>query len=183
MGVITGVIGLLSKLPGLAGDYFQQRAEIKRIELETQRQVALEKQKLSAIIAENEYKRASAALNATGRYFKYFTFVMWFGPYMIGLVSPEICQKIFNNLGMMPEWYVQSIVMIMFVIWGVSASSPVVGSIFNNMAVYFKEKRDQKILMKEADRKAFFNGLRAAQGFVTQDDVSKFNKILDNIRT
>lgn len=185
VGLATAAIGLLSKLPGLAGEYFAQQAEIKRIQLETEKQIALERQKLAAIIAENEYKRAETALNATGRWFKYFTFVMWFAPYAIGLVSPTLSKAIFHNLAIMPEWYVQSVVMIMFVIWGVSASSPVVGSIFHNMGVYFKERRQQKIEYKAVDKKAFFDGLRAAQGFVTQQDVDKFNKILEqiNVRT
>lgn len=180
-GVITGILGVLGKLPGIAGDYFKTQADLKKIELETQKRIAIEKQKMAAVIAENEYKRAYAALNATGRYFKYFTFVMWFGPFMVGLVSPSLSQMIFHNLSQLPEWYVQSVVMIMFVIWGVASSSPVVGSIFHNMAEYFKEKRSYKIDLKQVDKKAFYEGLRAAQGFVSKADVDKFDKILDKL--
>lgn len=178
--ILSSIFGLLSGVPGLIGDYFQRKHDIETIKLETQRQIAVETQRLAAQIAEAEYQRASIALQATGRGFKYFTFVMWFGPYMVGLVSPELSQKIFANLGGMPEWYVQSVVMLMFVIWGVAASSPVVGSIFTNMASYFAQRRQDKISLKGVDKKSFYEGLRAAQGFVSKADVIKFDKVIDS---
>jgi hypothetical protein len=180
-GVITGVLGLLGKLPGLAGDYFARQAEIKKIQLETQRQIAIERQKLAAVIAENEFKHAQVLLNATGRVFKYVTFFIWFGPFLTTLVFPQWGVKIFDNMALMPSWYAESIVMIMFAIWGLQVSKNAINSSLSGLRGFFKERRQDKIHMKQVDKKAFFDGLRAAQGFVTQQDVEKFNKILNKM--
>lgn len=151
--------------------------------MQTQMQIEMEKQKLAAELAKAEVERAKAALGATSQTFKYVAFGVWFGPYVVGLVSPSWSAKIFQNLAGMPEWYVQSVVLIMFTIWGISTASPVVTSIFSSMQEFFREKRSfklEKAATKAAiDRKAFFDGLRAAKGYLTQADVDAGNKALD----
>lgn len=174
---------LLSGVPGMIGDYFKKKQEIQTIQMQTQMQIEIEKQKLAAELAKAEVERAKAALSATSQTFKYVAFGVWFGPYVLGLVAPSWSKHVFENLAGMPEWYVQSVVLIMFTIWGISTASPVVGTIFSSMQEFFKERRNfklEKVATKAAiDRKAFFEALRAAKGVLSQADVDAGNKALD----
>ena len=180
-GIATAILGVLGKLPGLAGDYFQTQADLKKIQLETQKLIAIEQQKMARVIAEHEFKHAQVLINATGRWFKYITFFIWFGPFLTTLIIPSWGIKIFDNMALMPSWYAESIVMIMFAIWGLQVSKSAIASSLQGLRDFFRERRQDKINLKKVDKKAFFDGLRAAQGFVSDQDVSKFNKILDKM--
>jgi len=100
---------------------------------------------------------------------------------MTGLVSPDLSKLIFSNLSAMPDWYVQSCVLIMFTIWGISVSAPVVSNIFSNLGNYLADKRVYKLEKARIDRKAFFDALRKLKGTLTQADVDAQNKALDEI--
>lgn len=43
---------------------------------------------MAAEVAKAQLELNKTIVSATGSYFKYFTFFMWFGPFMIGTVSP-----------------------------------------------------------------------------------------------
>jgi hypothetical protein len=174
--ILSIILPFLSKLPGMLGDFFKKKQEIEQIRWETEKQLEIERQKLTAKLAEAEYRRVEATLKATGRYFKYFTFVMWFGPYMAGLVYPPLAKQIFENLALMPQWYVESVVMIMFTIWGISVSAPAVVNIFNGMHKFFKARREFKLDKERLKAKDFFDKLRQIQGYVSQEQVDEYNK-------
>jgi hypothetical protein len=86
----------------------------------------------------------------------------------------------------MPEWYVQSCMLIMFTVWGISVSAPVVSNIFSGLAGFFHDRKEQKqefALKKQIliNRKAFFDALRVQQGVVSPEDVKKWDLILDDV--
>jgi len=179
--LIAVITALFSKIPGVIGDYFKAKHELNTLKVTTERDIELAKQRAASEIAIAELNRAQATLGATGQNFKYFTFVMWFGPFMLGVLYPPGAQAVFENLGSMPEWYVQSCITIMFTVWGIAVSAPVISNIFSNLGRFFEQKRQFKLDKVVADKKAFYDTLRAVQGFVSGDDVKTFDKVLDKL--
>ncbi len=169
MPILTLLFSLLSGLPGLIGDYFKKKQEIETIKLETQRQIAVAQQQMASDMAKAESETAIARLGVTSSYFKYFTFCMWFGPFISGVFLPHFAAGIFDNLKLMPDWYVQSCVMIMFAIWGIQVAAPVVASVFTNLTSYLNDPQRQGYKLQKAhlaNDKAFYDKVR--QGIFTQ---------------
>lgn len=175
------LIPLLASLPGLIGKYFEQVNSIKSAKLEAERQVELAKQQLALETAKAQLNLNATIVQSTSSSFKYFTFVMWFGPFMSGLISPKFSADIFHNLSGMPEWYVQSCILIMFTVWGISVSAPVVNGIFSGLGDFFAARRNYKIELKKVDRKAYYDSLRLTQGFVSDGDVKTAEAIFNKI--
>ncbi len=158
-------------LPGLIGKFFQQKNEILSASNEAARQIEIAKIDMAKEIATAQLNLNATIVQATSPYFKYFTFFMWFGPFMVSTVSPEMGRAIFHNWDVMPEPYYTSCVAIMFTIWGISVSAPVVNGIFSGLGDFFTAKREHKLEMAKVDRKAFYDALRLKKGFVLEDDV------------
>lgn len=177
------LIPILASLPGLIGKFFQQKNDLLSAKNEAERQIELAKIGMAKEIATAQLNLNATIIQSTSSIFKYFTFSMWFGPFMIGIIAPSMARDIFSNLEGMPEWYVSSCVMIMFTVWGISVSAPVVNGIFSGLGEFFQARRQDKIKLVAAkvDRKAFYDGLRAAQGFVSGDDVKANEKVFDFI--
>lgn len=173
------LLPLLAQIPGLIGKYFEQKNAIESAKLEAQRQIEIARQQLAGEIAKGQMELNKTIVNSTGSYFKYFTFFMWFGPFMIGVISPAMAKDIFSNLTTMPEWYVQSCMLIMFTVWGISVSAPVVSNIFNGLSSFMQGRRDYKLELKKIDRKTYFDAMRKIKGVLSQDDVDAGNKALD----
>lgn len=182
MGALLAIIlPLLAKIPGQIGKYFQTKQEIEKIKLENQRQEALAQAQLAGEIARANLEFQKAALASTGATFKYFTFAMWFGPYMMQLVYPPLGKQIFDNMLGMPEWYASSCVAIMFTVWGISVSAPVIANVFTGMGQFFQARREYKLEKARIDRKAFFDGIKKLfpKG-MNQAQVDLFDKALDD---
>ncbi len=179
--ILTTLFSLLSNLAGPLGQYFKSKQEVEQLKIDTQKEIQLATMKLSAEIAQADMEKAKTVLAATGQYFKYFTFFMWFGPFIMGIINPALGKEIFVNLSGMPEWYVQSCMLIMFTVWGISVSAPVVGSIFSGLGNFFAERRDYKLEKAKIDRKAYFAALRKLQGYVTDADVKRDDAVLDEL--
>ena len=175
------LLPILAKLPGMIGDYFKQQADLASAQMETSKQVELAKQQYASEIAKSQMQLNQIIVQSTGSKFKYFTFFMWFGPFMVGVVSPKAAHEIFVNLTAMPEWYVQSCMLIMFTVWGISVSAPVVSNIFSGLSSYLSGRRDFKLERAKIDRKVFFEALRAVKGTLTQKDVDLENQVLDEL--
>lgn len=179
--IIALITAFLAKIPGVVGDYFQAKHEIAKLKLETEKKVELARQKASGQIAVAEMELAKTALAATGKRFKYFTFFMWFGPFMVGIVYPKGAAVIFENLSFMPEWYVQSCITIMFTVWGIAVGAPIVSNIFSGIGRFFEGRQVYKIEKAKVDRKVFFEAMRSIKGFVSGDDVRVLDKVFDKI--
>lgn len=175
------LIPLLAQLPGLIGKYFQQVNEIKSAELEAKRQVELAKQQMASDIAKAQLDLNKTIVASTSSHFKYFTFLMWFGPFMVGVVAPSVSKDIFTNLAGMPEWYVSSCLAIMFTVWGISVSAPAINNIFSGLGAFFQSRRDYKLELKKIDRKAYYDALRTTKGFVTPDDLKEMEPVFDRL--
>jgi hypothetical protein len=182
MGAILALIlPLLSQLPGKVGDYFKGQQEIEQLKQEAVKELQLANIKLAGELAKAELERQKEVLKATGAYFKYFTFGMWFGPYCAQVICPPLGKQIFENMLGMPEWYAQSCVAIMFTIWGISVSAPVIEKIFNGLGQFFKQRQIIKVATSaNADNTTLFEVIRAiAPGKqLSQAQVDKINAAL-----
>lgn len=158
--ILSIILPLLMKLPGALGDYFKGQQEITVLKQKAEIELQKANIELSKELAQARLDYQKASLKATGKKFKYFTFVLWFGPYMSQILYPPLGRQIFENMAGMPEWYAQSCVAIMFTVWGISVSAPVVANIFSGLGRFFRERQDYKIKKAEVDRKVFFDGIR-----------------------
>ncbi len=168
------LIPLLASLPGFIGQFFKSKNDLLTAQNNTNLQIELAKISLATEMAKAQMEVQNTVLQSTGSYFKYFTFFMWFGPFMLGVVAPVYSKVIFMNLATMPDWYVQSCMLIMFTVWGISVSADTVGGIFANLAKYFDQKRE-----KGLPAKMFFDTLRSVKGNISQNEVDLYNKALD----
>lgn len=166
MGAILAILlPWLAKIVPSAGEYFKQKQDLQLEQLRTQREIEASKQLLAGELAKAQMELNKAALNATGTYFKYFTFFMWFGPFMMGTVWPAKANEIFLNWAGMPNWYVQSCMLIMFTVWGISTSAPAVANIFSSLTSYMAERKEAKRTFElekaKINREAVFNTVRS----------------------
>ena len=185
------LLPFLSSLPGTLGTFFTQKnanaaataqaqAALEQAKLQTNLQVELARQTMSMDIAKSQMEKDKVTLSVTGSYFKYFTFIMWFGPFMIGSVFPARSAEIFKNLTTMPEWYVQSCMLIMFTVWGISVSAPIVSNIFSGLGNFLEGKRQFKLdKLSIINRQAFYDELRKVQGSVSKAEVINDEKVFD----
>lgn len=181
MPLLILLLPLLSKLPGLFGDFFTQKTQLAQAQMQTELAVEQAKISLAGQIAQDQMEVSKTIIGATGAHFKYFTFFMWFGPYMLQLIAPSYGQIVFQNMAGMPPWYAQSCVAIMFTVWGISVAAPVVNNIFSSLGGFFQASRTDKIAMKAVDKQAFFDALRHLNGKVTPADVKTYDPILDEV--
>ena len=181
--LFTTLFSMLSSLPGTLGKYFETKATIEKIKLDTQKEIALTQLKAAAEMGIAEIGKSKEALGATSPVFKYFTFFMWFGPFIVGTVAPKYSADIFANLGSMPEWYVQSCMVIMFTVWGIVISKDAVGGIFTSLGGFFAEKRGHKETMAriKINRKDFYDDLRDVifKDGMTEKQVKEIERALD----
>lgn len=180
IAILAILLPILANLPGQIGEYFKTRQEIEKIKLETEKELQLANLKLAGEVAKADLEKSKEIVKATGSGFKYFTFFMWFGPFILGLVWPSKATEVFSNLSNMPQWYVESCMLIMFTVWGISVSAPVISNIFSGLSNYMQGRREYKLEKSKIDRKAFFDGMRKIfpKG-LTQDQVDVINDTLD----
>lgn len=181
MPLLLLLLPLLSQLPGILGTFFGQKNQLAQAQVQADLAIAQAKIQLAGQMAQAEMEVSKTVIGATSPKFKYFTFFMWFGPFMLGVVCPSRAHDIFTNLALMPEWYVQSCMAIMFTVWGISVASGTINNIFNSLGSFFQASRTDKIAMKAVDKKAFFDALRHVNGNVTPADVKTYSPILDEV--
>lgn len=178
--MFTAVFSLLGSLVKPIGEYFKNKSEIRKINAQTEQQIALERQKLAAQIAKADAERATVALGATSAKFKYVVFGLISSPFVATLIGfPEYATSVFDNLRALPEWYMIMYTSIIAVIWGIPVQGSIMNNIFDSMRKSRELRREYKLA--KINRKDFYDGLRAAQGFVTEKDVKKFNKVLQGM--
>lgn len=159
---------------GAAWNRYQER---KQAEHQTDMAIEQGKQRTIELQLANEHELNTTRLKSTGKWFKYFTFFMWFGPFMISWVFPEHGAQIFENLKILPDWYVQSCIAIMFTVWSISVSKETIQSIFHNLGKYLAGKRKVKL-----QRKVLFDIMRVAkQRPLSQAEVDMTDKAFDYI--
>ncbi len=167
------LIPLLAQLPGLFGSFFKQKNDLLTAQNAAQLQIEIAKLNLAGEIAKAQMAEEAVIVTSTGSYFKYFTFFMWFGPFMLGIFFPTLSKQVFDNLAGMPPWYVQGCLVIMFTVWGISISADTVGNVFSSLSNFFAERNKANL-----PAKMFFDTLRSVKGNISQAEVDLYNKAL-----
>lgn len=182
MGAILAfILPLLSQLPSTIGDYFRKQQEIQAAKQQAELELQKANIQLAGELAKANMELSKEVLSSTGRGFKYFTFGMWFGPYMAQLLYPPIGKQIFENLLGMPQWYAQSCVAIMFTVWGISVGSTAIANIFSGISEFYKNKQIFKAaLSPNVDNAALFELIRSVMPNkqLSQEQVDKINDSL-----
>lgn len=179
--ILALILPILAKLPGQAGEYFKQKADLQLEELKTKKEVELATRQMAQELAKSQFELNKIIVNATGTYFKYFTFIMWFGPFMFTYIRPVWSQEIFKAWATMPPFYFQSCMLIMFTVWGISVSAPAVSGIFTSLGQFFADRREYKLEKARINRDAAFTKLKSKwfpKG-MNQTQVEDFNEVLD----
>lgn len=175
-----GILSAIQAIAALIGNGFKQYQDRKVAEhqviiaqLEAQRQLAMAKEK-----AELELGKVQVA--ASSQLFKHLTFFMWFGPFIVTTVAPAYGVQIFENWKLMPEWYAQSCVALMFIIWGVQVGRAYIGNIFTNASAFFANRKKMAIT-----RQLVLEAIRAGKHEkgqpLTQETVELIDKAFDRI--
>jgi hypothetical protein len=147
----------------------QSEQQVKMAELEAKRAIALDTVKAELELGKTQVK-------ATSQYFKYMTFFMWFGPFFLSYVAPSYGVLIFDNLSKLPEWYVQSCMVIMFAIWGIQAGKESILAIFQHLGVFFSRRHETSL-----KRDLFYKTLRSTKGPLGQAEVDLYEKAFNNM--
>lgn len=179
--ILTMLFSMLSGLPGILGDYFAKKQEMQEIELETQRQVMLEKQKLVNEMARADADRATAALGATGMWFKYCVFWMISFPFITCLIGwPQYANYVFHNLSVLPQWYMILYTSIVAVIWGIPVRGNIVGLTVQALKDTVSSSREYRLA--KLDRKAYYKAVKDSTGqSVPQSYIDAQDKIFDKM--
>ena len=175
------LIPLLASLPGIFGKFFTEKNELAQATLQAQIAIEQAKIQIAGQIAQAQLEEEKAIVGSTSPNFKYFTFCMWFGPYMLQILWPSKGLEVFANMAQMPAWYAQSCVAIMFTAWGISVSAPVVSSIFSNLSDFFAASRSDKIKLQQVSKQAVFDAIRHIKGNVTNADVKLWDPVIDEV--
>lgn len=171
--MLTAITTALSALVGGFNRYQERKQAEHAVRI-----AKLEAEKeLSKEVIRTGLELGTIQVRATGKWFKYLTFVLWFGPFFISTFWPEYAAQIFKNWQVMPEWYSQALIVILFAIWGIQAGKESIANIFSGLGKYFDNRRRTGI-----NRKLFYDVLRSTKGNITQAEVELYEKALDRIQ-
>lgn len=171
------MIAILSTIGTFLATMFSKYTEYKKTQADAEiaREEARRDLAKQMIISENE--RGKIQIKATGRWFKYITFFLWAGPFLSVYIFPfsGYGPQVFQNMQLLPDWYVQSMMTLMFAIWGIAVGRDTIANIFANLGQFMQARREYKL------RKFYFDVLRKTKGHVTGDDVRVADQIMDEM--
>lgn len=166
-GIISTIATVVTSIFTKWNERKQAQHDVYMAREEARKQIAMK-------TIEAELELGQTQVKATGRFFKYFTFMMWFGPFMLTTVYPDYGVTVFKNLELLPEWYVQSCMVIMFAIWGIQVGKDSISHIFSGLGAFFNKRQ-----MLNFQRKVFYDALRSSKGPISQHEVDALEKALN----
>ncbi len=143
--LITTLAGYLFKSDGIIGKYLDTKAQTAQAkataDLELQRaQIEYAKQEGINVVESERNK-----LNATGQWFKFVSYVLLNYPIVVTIYSPAKGKEIFENIGIIPEWYAMLYVAVVGVIWGLPVAANWMGNVFSAIQRAWAMRQDKKI--------------------------------------
>lgn len=146
--IISLLLPVLSKIPGMFGDYFKRELKVNQAQHELRMARLHEETQLQGQVVKANLERGTQQLKATSKFFKYFTFILWFGPFATAFVAPTYSIELFARLAQLPDWYVQSCMVIIFAIWGISSSRDTIANIFSGLSTFMLNRQRNKLNIK-----------------------------------
>lgn len=118
------LLSLLGGLPGILGQYFTTKAQIQLAQIQTDAQMA------------------TSQIAMTSSKFKQWMIIILFTPFLMSLLSHTATLSIFNNISILPQWYLEECVVVFNTILGINVGLGFVGSMVNHIAVFLTHKND-----------------------------------------
>ncbi len=192
--LITTLAGYLFKSDGIIGKYLDTKAQTAQAkataDLELQRaQIEYAKQEGINVVESERNK-----LNATGQWFKFVSYVLLNYPIVVTIYSPAKGKEIFENIGIIPQWYAMLYVAVVGVIWGLPVAANWMSSVFQAIQQAWASRQDKKIekiqalgeataLNLDQAKKEIFDTLKKAANLpgYTQAQVDIINPVLDKV--
>lgn len=151
--MISILTGVLSKLPGAIGDYFKSKNEIAQLEVKKEI-VRVEKE----IDLQGEYVKADLArglqqLKSTPTWIRTYAFIQIATPINVAIydafMGTSYSQVLFGALKGLPEWYIQTYMIVMMAVWGLSAGKDAISNIFRGLGQFMLNRQTNKLKIKE----------------------------------
>lgn len=178
MPLLLLLLPLLSKIPGMIGEYYSKRLDLEVTKVNTSKEIELAKAQMATDIAKSELDNAKQVVLMTSATFRTVMTCLVFTPFAITMISSKWSAIIFTNFSLMPAWYSQICLTIILAIYGITVGAPVVKNIFDGLGTYLNGRRDYILEKSKINRKIFFDNLRK-NGTLSQREVDEANKALD----
>jgi hypothetical protein len=181
--ILPALLGLLGKLPGMFGEYYQTQQQIKLAQISQQQQLQLQVLQNQGQEATADSNRAIAIVNAQTSYLRSFAYMIIAFPFLCCLVNkPAYAQMVFSNLGLLPGWYTLLFTGLSCNMWGIPVPGSLMDGITNGISNAVHNNRAYRLAKNGIDPKIYFDAKRAAKGApLTQAEVDEGNKELDII--
>ena len=179
MVIVTAIAGIISGLFGPIMKWAQRKQDLAAEVAGYQSKLDIESMKNKGVAEKYESLSAMERLKSTGTAFKYVMVGLWFYPWVMVQFSQVQATKIFANMAVLPSFYSESCVMIMFAVLGIPVGAKMATSVFNSVTGYYEGKRDQiynaEIAIAKIDRKKVMDSLRVSMGKLDQRTVDIVN--------
>lgn len=184
MGIASVIAGLISGVFGPIVKWAQRRQEMAAQAQRDQAALDLEVLKNQGVAEKYEAQSAMSRMKMTGETFKYIMIGMWFYPWVMVQISQSQATKVFTNMALLPAFYSESCVMIMFALLGIPVGAKMATTVFSAVTGYYQGKRNavyaHEQTMKELDRSAIMESLRKdLGGKLSQKTVDMVNKAIN----
>lgn len=168
MGIASIIAGLVSGIFGPIVKWAQRRQEMAAQAERDRAAENLELIKNQGVAEKYESMSSMSRLKMTGETFKYIMIGMWFYPWVMVQFSQEQATKIFANMAVLPSFYSESCVMIMFAILGIPVGAKMATTVFDAVTGYYQGKRDAAYTHEQAlahiNRTAVMSSIRKDLG-------------------
>ncbi len=184
MGFTSIIAGLLGGILGPLVRWAQRKQEMAAARQAAQDAEAIELIRNQGVAEKYESQTAMQRLKSTGTAFKYIMLTMWFYPWVMVQFSQSQATKIFSNMALLPSFYSESCVMIMFAILGIPVGARMATTVFDAVTGYVQGKRDAQYVHEQTlakiDRSKVFKSLAENMGGkLSQSTVDLVNKAIN----
>jgi hypothetical protein len=184
VGIASVIAGFVSGIFGPLVKWAQRKQEMQAQRESDQARLELEVLRNAGVAEKYEAKASMSRLKMTGEVFKYVMIGMWFYPWVIVQFSQTQAAKIFSNMAILPPFYSESCVMIMFAILGIPVGARMATTVFEAVTGYAQGKRDAQYgheqTMAKIDRSKVMESLRVdLGGKLSQKTVDMVNKAIN----
>jgi len=169
----TLLASLLSGLPGAIGSYFQKQRDLGMAEIDLKQAELDAKIEIAKVETTAELDIRTEELRATSSGFKQTVFWFFSSIVVYSILLPSHAQILWNNLGIVPEWFRTMYAAMVCAIWGIPIASKFVSNIFSGIGGAMSSSRDHEInkihalnesILAEDLRKTIFkNGMSQTQ--------------------
>lgn len=168
MGFASIIAGLVGGILGPVVRWAQRKQELAAEREANQSRLELEELRNAGVEAKYEAQSSMTRLHATGTAFKYIMVAMWFYPWVMVQFSQTQAAKIFANMAVLPPFYSESCVMIMFAVLGIPVGAKMASTVFDAVTGYYQGKREAQYgheqTIVKLNREKVFDDLRESLG-------------------